>query len=165
MTSGGAIQKNLSQKAKVGCLFAVVVEVERRVVEEEGDVGIAEVVELASVLFGGTACASGAVDEAADAVHLEDVVLLAGREVLEHLGHELGADTVLDGLKHAEGVGDGGLADGDGVAFVDGLRGFGGGAVNGDSPVLAGVGGQRAGLIEPHSPEPFVNPCFHRLLV
>ena len=86
------------------------VEVEFLVGEVEWGVG-EEVLHVAAVLFGGTAQAGGALYKAAYAVHLKDVILFFGGDVLHHLGDKLGTDAVLNGLQNLEGVCYGSLAD------------------------------------------------------
>ena len=82
------------------CLCFFVVEIEVEVGEEDGDVGggVGEVVEGAALFLGGASGAAGTPDEAADAVHLQELVLLGGGDVLQDLGDELGPYEVLNGL-------------------------------------------------------------------
>ena len=138
------------------------------VVIEEEEVGTEalvgeELVEVAALLLGGAACATHATGKAADLAHLEDVVLFFGGDVLEHLGYELGTHTILDGLEHTKGVGDGRLAHTHHIALLDVLRGFHRHAVHRHLTLLAGIGSHRTSLIQAYSPKPFVYSCFHVL--
>ena len=151
-----------------GALFRLilfsVVEVEIEIAEEYGDVsGLgAKVVEGSALFLGGAACAAGTIDEAADAVHLEELVLLGGGDILENLGDELGADAVLNGLKDAEAVGDGRLAYVDDIADLDHARRLHLRAAYAHLSLFTGRSGHSSGLEDTGCPKPFVNAgLFH----
>ena len=122
----------------------------------EGGVG-EEVFHIAAVLLGGTAQTGGALDESADAVHLKQIILVLGSDVLHHVGHELGADAVFDALKYAERIGYRRLADLDDIALVYHLGRFHLDVVHSDAALLAGLGRNGAGLENTNGPEPLVN--------
>ena len=72
---------------------------------EEG--GIRKGIHGAAVLLGGTACATLAVDESADATHLQEFVLLGVGDVLVNLRNEFGPHALFDTFQHTERIGDG----------------------------------------------------------
>ena len=65
--------------------------------EVEGGVG-EEIFHVAAVFLGGTAQTGGAFYKASNAVHLKQVILLLGGDVLHHLRYQLGSDAVLNAL-------------------------------------------------------------------
>ena len=115
----------------------------------EGGVG-EEVLHIAAVLLGGTAQTGGALDESADAVHLKQIVLVLGSDVLHHVGHEFCADTVFYALKYAERIGYRRLADLDDIALVYHLGRFHLDVVHSDAALLASLGRNGAGLEDTH---------------
>jgi len=125
------------------------VKIEFFVGEVEGSVG-EEVLHVAAVFLGGTAQAGGALYKAAYAVHLKDIVLLLGGDILHHLGYKLGAYAVLNGLQNLEGVCYGSLADRYRITFLDGFGWLALYAVYLDAALLAGLGGNGAGLEDTH---------------
>ena len=125
------------------------VEVEFLVGEVEGSVG-EEVLHVAAVFLGGTAQAGGALYKADYEFHCKDVILLLGGDVLHHLGDKLGANAVLNGLQNLEGVCYGSLADRYRIAFLDGFGWLALYAVYLDAALLAGLGGNGAGLEDTH---------------
>ena len=116
-----------------------------------------EVLHVAAVLFGGTAKAGVALDEAGYAIHFKQVVLVLGGDVLHHFGNQFGADAVLDALEDAERVGYGRLADLNDIALVHHLGRFDLDVVHRDPALLAGLGRNGARLENTHGPEPLVN--------
>ena len=130
-------------------LVFVHVEVEQEVVQvfRRG-----EFVQAAALLLGGASGAFGAVDETADAVHLQQLVLLRRRHVFEDFGNQFGAHPLLDGLFDLERIGDRRLAHVDDVARLDGARRLQLCPVHGNLAFLACGRGHGAGLEDAGGP-------------
>ena len=88
---------------------------------------------------------------------MELVELALRREILRELRDLLRAHALLGYLQHLECVQRYALADGDGVADLDGLGRLGGGAVELDFIAVAGLCGLAAGLVQADGPYVFVN--------
>lgn len=133
---------------------------ELEVVVEVEEFGFVEGFQCAPFFLCGTAGATGSVYETADAAHLQNLVLLRVGDVFIDLGQQLGSHALLDGFQNAEGIGHWRLAHADHFALFQQTGGFDRDIVHRYAAVLAGVGGNAAGLENAGCPEPFVYACF-----
>ena len=124
-----------------------------------------EVIECTAVFLGGAACSAGPVYESAYAAHLQQFILLRGCYILKYLSQQFGSDSLLYGLKYAERIGDGRLANVNDVALLDHMRGLEARTALGDATILACICSNGARLEDARCPQPFVYPCFHVVFI
>ena len=123
-----------------------------------------ELLQIAPLLLGRSTQATGTVDKAGDAVHLQNLVLLGRRDVLHEPRHERRTHAALREVEHAERERDWWLTHLDDVAHADGTRRLDVVSAHRDAPFLAGLGRQRPRLEESHGPHPFIYSDFvHKL--
>ena len=113
-------------------------------------------IHLPSVFFRRPSGAACPVYESADAVHLQQVVLILRGDVLVDFWKDLGSYAPLDGFQQTEAEGDGRFPHADDVVGLHRPRGLHVHPVYCHSSVLTGVSGVGAGLEDAGSPEPLV---------
>lgn len=113
-----------------------------------------------------TTRATGAVNETTDAVHLQQLILVGGRNILINLRKELRPHPLLYRLQYLEGISDRRLAYTDDLTHLHHAGRFDVHAVHRHPSVLDGINSDTAGLENTSRPQPFVNSCFlHSYLI
>lgn len=111
-----------------------------------------ELIHGPTVLLGGTTGATGTVNKATDAAHLQQFILGGWSDILHHFGHKFGTDAVLYGLQNLEGIGNWGLAHFHYVAWTNHARGFDLNTTHHYTAFLAGIGSYGTRLKNTHGP-------------
>ena len=123
--------------------------------------------EFAAFTFCWASEAFSPVDESAYTYYIQKIVLVFRCDVFHVFRHEFGAEAVFGQSFHSERICNRGLAYAYNVVYLDHPRRFGhdfaARCAQGNTALLAAVGGYCAGLEYAHGPKPFVDSyfCFH----